>query len=126
MNKRPFLRSLVLSAVALVPGLASQAWAQNDTIKIVVGYPAGGILDALARAVAEEYRKTGNGQAYVENKPGASTMMAATEVARAKPDGRTVLLSHSMPFTSYPYTYAKLNYSPSDLTPVPIWRTCRL
>ncbi len=118
MNKRPFLRSLVLSAVALVPGLPSQAWAQNDTIKIVVGYPAGGILDALARAVAEEYRKTDSGQAYVENKPGASTMMAATEVARAKPDGRTVLLSHSMPFTSYPYTYAKLNYSPSDLTPV--------
>ena len=118
MNKRPILRSLILSAVALVPGLPSQVWAQNDTIKIVVGYPAGGILDALARALAEDYRKAGHGQAYVENKPGASTMMAATEVARAKPDGHTVLLSHSMPFTSYPFTYAKLHYSPDDLTPV--------
>ncbi|MGO1765869.1 hypothetical protein CAP48_18730 [Advenella sp. S44] len=118
MNNRPILQSLILSAFALVTTLPSQAWAQNETIKIVVGYPAGGILDALARAVAEDYRKAGHGQAYVENKPGASTMMAATEVARAKPDGRTVLLSHSMPFTSYPYTYAKLNYSPDDLVPV--------
>lgn len=118
MITRSTLRVLMLSAVACTLGITSAAQAQTETIKIVVGYPAGGILDALARAVAEDYRKTGGGQAYVENKPGASTMMAATEVARAKPDGRTVLLSHSMPFTSYPYTYAKLNYSPQDLVPV--------
>lgn len=118
MNIRPSLRILMLSVSALAAALPHTASAQSENIKIVVGYPAGGILDSLARAVAEEYRKTGSGQIYVENKPGASTMMAATEVARAKPDGRTILLSHSMPFTSYPYTYAKLNYSPDDLEPV--------
>ncbi len=118
MITRSTLRVLMLSAVACTLGITSAAQAQTENIKIVVGYPAGGILDALARAVAEDYRKTGGGEAYVENKPGASTMMAAMEVARAKPNGRTVLLSHSMPFTSYPYTYAKLNYSPQDLVPV--------
>ena len=118
MITRSTLRVLMLSAVACTLGITSAAQAQTENIKIVVGYPAGGILDALARGVAEDYRKTGGGEAYVENKPGASTMMAAMEVARAKPNGRTVLLSHSMPFTSYPYTYAKLNYSPQDLVPV--------
>ncbi|MGX9935407.1 Bug family tripartite tricarboxylate transporter substrate binding protein [Advenella kashmirensis] len=118
MQFRLPLRALILSITACAATLPSLAFAQNDTIKIVVGYPAGGILDALARAVADAYRKAGNGQAYVENKPGASTMMAAMEVARARPDGHTVLLSHSMPFTSYPFTYAKLNYSPDDLVPV--------
>ncbi len=112
------LRTLMFSVPAFATVFAPAAIAQSDTIKIVVGYPAGGILDALARAVAEEYRKSGSGQAFVENKPGASTMLAATEVSRARPDGRTVLLSHSMPMTSYPYTYAKLTYSPDNLVPV--------
>ncbi len=117
MIRKPKQLLLMLTAL-LATSLAPHAQAQSGTMKIVVGYPAGGILDALGRAVAEEYRKSGAGQAYVENKPGAATMMAATEVARAKPDGNTVLLSHSMPFTSYPFTYAKLNYKPEDLVPV--------
>jgi len=118
MQLRLSLRTLVLSVVACATALPSLALAQNDAIKIVVGYPAGGILDALARAVADAYRKAGNGQAYVENKPGASTMMAVMEVARARPDGHTVLLSHSLPFSIYPFTYAKLNYSPDAFVPV--------
>jgi len=70
----------------------SQTW-PNQTIKIIVPFPAGGGTDALARTVSIELSKLLNQTVYVENKPGANGTIGAQFVALAPPDGNTVLLT---------------------------------
>jgi len=70
----------------------SQTW-PNQTIKIIVPFPAGGGTDALARTISIELSKVLNQTVYVENKPGANGIIGAQFVALAPPDGNTVLLT---------------------------------
>ena len=84
----------VLAAVALL-GAAGTASAQSfpsGTITVVVGYAAGGQADAVARAVATKLSESLKTPVVVENKPGGNAMIAAQTVARAEPDGHTLLL----------------------------------
>jgi tripartite-type tricarboxylate transporter receptor subunit TctC len=69
-----------------------QSW-PNQTIKIIVPFPAGGGTDALARTISIELGKLLNQTVYVENKPGANGIIGAQFVALAPPDGNTVLLT---------------------------------
>ena len=102
-----------LAAVAVtVLALSSDcAWSQaTRTIKIVVPTPPGGILDIVARLLAEQIRRTGGPTMVIENRPGAGTIVATEAVSRAAPDGSTLLLNAS-PLVINPLL-RKVNYHP--------------
>jgi tripartite-type tricarboxylate transporter receptor subunit TctC len=83
-----------VSALAAVPiGLAADlAWSQaTRTIKIVVPFPPGGGVDIVARLMADQIGRVQRASVVVENRPGAGTLIATEAVARAAPDGNTIL-----------------------------------
>jgi tripartite-type tricarboxylate transporter receptor subunit TctC len=109
------------SAAVLLAALSMPAAAQtypDKPIRMVVGVVAGGTLDKLARDVAEVLSKNVGQPVVVENRPGAGTNIGNEIVARAKPDGYTLLFT-SNAITVLPAIYSKLNYDPQkDLQPV--------
>jgi tripartite-type tricarboxylate transporter receptor subunit TctC len=83
-----------LALLTGLPALAEAAY-PSRTVKVIVPYPAGGTTDFLGRLVADQV-KTGLGATVVvENKPGAGTTLGAEQVARAEPDGYTLLMATS-------------------------------
>jgi len=107
-------RALLLAgAGALVP-----AWSQAAPIRILVGAPAGGTTDTMARTLASELGRLLARTVVVENRPGAGGNIAADLVAKAVPDGNTLLMS----FTSHAINaslYPTLPFDPQrDFTPV--------
>ncbi|SCU91301.1 conserved exported hypothetical protein [Cupriavidus necator] len=82
----------------------------NRAITFVVPSAAGGGLDVLTRTLAADMSKRMGQPIVIENKPGASGMIAAQTVARAKPDGYTVLITTSAALTNVPFVYAKVPY----------------
>jgi len=96
-----------------------QAAYPSRTIKMIVPFPAGGTTDLLGRLVADQL-KTGLGATViVENKPGAGTTLAAEQVARAEPDGYTLLMATSTTLAINKALYKKLPYDPvKDFTPI--------
>src|SRR5262245_65394154 len=78
--------------------LVAQAPAQSQLftkpIRIVVPYAPGGLTDVVARLFAEQVRKQLNNPVFVENKPGASGILAIEEMARARPDGHTLMIGN--------------------------------
>jgi tripartite-type tricarboxylate transporter receptor subunit TctC len=107
--------------LALLAGQAAhgQAAYPNRTIKMIVPYPAGGTTDFLVRLVADQL-KTGLGATViVENKPGAATALGAEQVARAEPDGYTLLMATSTTLAINKTLYKKLPYDPvKDFTAI--------
>jgi len=87
-------------------------------IRLLVGLAAGGSLDGQARAIARRLNEMGV-QVVVENKPGASMILSASEVMRAAPDGYTLLYAPSSVFAQNPHTLASVPYDPfKDFTPI--------
>ena len=108
-----------LAAFALPVSAQRPAAAPAVPLRLVVGFPPGGALDMLARAVAEQLRIAGEEQVLVENRPGASTRISIDHVRTAAPNGRTVLLSSNAPLIIFPMTYRSLNYDVDrDFIPV--------
>ena len=112
-----------ISGIALAAAmLCSTASAQNAAVqplKIIIGFPAGGALDTLSRALAEKLRTDLGRTVIVDNKPGANTHIALMAVKRSPPDGGTLLISPAPPFVTHPLTYDKLQFDPDkDLIPV--------
>ena len=108
---------LRLKALAALSLLACAPLAQAQTfperpLRIVVPFTAGGAADLLGRAVAERLGKTLGQAVLVENKPGAGTAIAAEYVARAAPDGYTLLLAGTTTLVLNPLLAAKLPYDP--------------
>jgi tripartite-type tricarboxylate transporter receptor subunit TctC len=104
---------------------AASAWAQTfpqpgKPIRVLVGFAAGGGTDIQARIVAPKLGEALGTTVLVENKPGASTSIAANEVARAAPDGHTLLYSFNGAFAQVPFTLAGgVPYDPvKDFTPI--------
>ncbi|PRY99319.1 tripartite-type tricarboxylate transporter receptor subunit TctC [Jezberella montanilacus] len=90
----------------------------DKRIRIVVGFPAGSLTDTIARLIAEQLA-TSLGQAVVvENKPGANGAIGVGEVARATPDGYTLLVTNSSSITINPQLYKQISYTASDFAPV--------
>lgn len=109
--------SVKLGMATVVSVLAStSAVAQSDypsrPIKIVVGFAPGGPTDVQARLLARKLSPILNQTVVVENKPGASTTIALSEVARAAPDGYTLSFGGSGAFATTPVTMASLPYNP--------------
>ncbi len=88
-------------------------------IRLLVGLAAGGSLDTQARSIARRLSEITGTQVIVENKPGASMMLSATELMRAQPDGHTLLYGPSSLFAQNPHTLASVPYEPfKDFTPL--------
>jgi tripartite-type tricarboxylate transporter receptor subunit TctC len=110
-------RSLVQATLALaLPGaVAAQATAP---IRLVVPYPPGGPLDLVARALAEAV-KDSLGSVVVENRPGAGGNLGADAVAKAAPDGQTIVMGAVATHAINPWLYRRLPYDPlRDFTPI--------
>jgi tripartite-type tricarboxylate transporter receptor subunit TctC len=115
IDRRQFVAATA-AGFALAP-LASHAQSV-DTARLLVGFPAGGTVDALARRLADKLRGSYAKNALVENKPGAGGRLAAEELKRSAADGSTLLVTPAAMITLYPHLYTKLGYTPDDLTPV--------
>src|ERR1700724_2862330 len=81
-------------------------------IRVVVPYAAGGITDILARALGERLRAALGQPVVIDNRPGANSQVGAEIVARATPDGYTLLVSADTTFVMNRHLYAKLSYNP--------------
>ncbi|SDS66454.1 Bug family tripartite tricarboxylate transporter substrate binding protein [Bradyrhizobium canariense] len=108
-------------ALTLLTGLPTVAESSypSQTIKIIVPYPAGGTTDFLGRLVADQLQTGLRAGVIVENKPGAGTTLGAELVARAQPDGYTLLIATSTTLAINKTLYKKLPYDPvKDFTPI--------
>jgi len=119
MNRRSLL------ALAALAGAASRsAWAQafpkpNKPVRMIVGFAPGGPTDTQARLLAQAMSTVLNIPVVVENKPGASGGIGAVEVARAEPDGHTLMYISDGVVTQNPHTLKAVQYdSFRDFTPV--------
>src|SRR5215475_8485234 len=113
-----------LAFVLLLPFAAappSPARAQSypaKPVRIVVPVPAGGATDVIARAVSQRLAETWGQQIVIENKGGANTQIGAEAVAKAAPDGYTLLATSEATLTLNPFLYRKLAYETKDFVPV--------
>jgi tripartite-type tricarboxylate transporter receptor subunit TctC len=108
-------------AAALLPAAArAQAgWNPDRPIRLLVGFPAGGVSDVIARLAAEGIGQRLGQPVIVENRPGAAGNVAAQQTARAAADGHTLLLSTNGSHGANPALYASLGFDPiRDFTPV--------
>ncbi|HUI95135.1 MAG TPA: tripartite tricarboxylate transporter substrate-binding protein [Xanthobacteraceae bacterium] len=120
MPTRRRLLAQLLAAPALVTG-ARQSLAQiaKRTLRLIVGFPAGGGTDIIARILAERMQVPFASAIIVENKPGAAARASVDYVKNAEPDGATLLFTPDFPITLYPHSFRKLSYDPlRDLVPV--------
>ena len=123
-GKRAFsVATLALACVmALVPwtGASAQGAYPNKTVRIIVGFAAGTGPDIVARLLAQKLSEGWGGVAViVDNKPGAGGLIAASEAARAAPDGYTLMLGETGQLSIAPTSYHRLPYDPvKDFTPV--------
>lgn len=118
MKKRSFCLS---GLVGLVLATAtSSGWAQTyptKPVRLVVPFPPGGLIDNMARLLGPRLAQELGQPVVIENKPGAGGNLGAAEVARAAPDGYTLLMA-SPPLTISPSLYKNLPYKPEQIVPV--------
>src|SRR5712675_1226336 len=110
INRRGFLRAIV--AVGASASVARPAAAQsypNRPIKIVVPLPPGATADTLPRIIGEKLTAKWGQPVIIENRPGAAQNLGAEAVARAEPDGYTLLATPQGPLTVSASIFAKLN-----------------
>ena len=119
-----------LAALLLIIGAATLAQAQttstgaalaypNKPVRIVVPYPAGGGIDIISRVIGERLSQRLGQPVLVDNRPGGGTILAAELVARAVPDGHTLMITTDSTVTINQHLYAKLPYDPvRDFAPV--------
>jgi tripartite-type tricarboxylate transporter receptor subunit TctC len=114
-------RTVLIAALALLSGV-SAGFAQDypsGTVKLTVGFAPGGGNDILARIVAEKLQESFGKPFVVENRPGASGMIAVDTVKRAAPDGLNLLVGPSSAMTVNPVILKNVSYDPvKDFAPI--------
>jgi tripartite-type tricarboxylate transporter receptor subunit TctC len=106
----PLLR-ILLSAFLFCIATVAQAQTYPDRpIRLIAPFPAGGLADVLARAVGDEMSKSLGQPVIVENRAGAGGNTGADAVAKAAPDGYTLLMSSAGILTANPHLYAKMPF----------------
>lgn len=104
--------------LALAPASAHAAYPEKP-ITLVVPFPAGSGTDSVGRIFAEELTRELGQTIVVENKPGANATIAASYVARAKPDGYTLFVTTNTSHSAAPWLMKNVNYDPiKDFTPI--------
>jgi len=120
MTTLPRLLFAAISTTLLhtTPALAQETWPARP-VRLVVPFPPGGGTDIVARALGDTLAQRLKQPLVVDNKPGASTIIGADAVAKAAPDGYTLLVSGSTTFTVNPALRSKLPYDAArDLAPI--------
>ncbi len=112
--KLAFSTALIASCLAATPALASYP---DRPVNMVVPFAAGGPTDNVARSLAEAMRPTLGQTVVVENKGGAGGTIGTTQIARAKPDGYSVLLMH-IGFSTALSLYKNPGYTPESFEPI--------
>jgi tripartite-type tricarboxylate transporter receptor subunit TctC len=115
-NRREIAKGLaaLLAASAFLP-----ASAQDTPARILVGFPAGGSFDTIARILADKLKTELNRPVVVDNKPGAGGRIAVDHLKSAPADGSVLMLGPDALSALYPFTFRKLSYDPKkDLVPV--------
>ena len=125
MNRASISRRQILQGVGAVaaavaaPSLLAQAGWPHKAIRFVVPFAPGGTSEIVARSVAAELTKQLGQSVYVENKPGGAGVIAMSEVAKAAPDGHTLILTHVGTMAVNPYMLANQPYDVNkDFMPV--------
>jgi tripartite-type tricarboxylate transporter receptor subunit TctC len=109
-------------ALALGAGAAQAAWPERP-VQVLVPFAAGGITDVIARVAAERLQTAFKQPFVVENDPGAAGILAAQRLARATPDGYTLMSCPVFQITIAPFTH-KVDFDPmKDFTPIAILAT---
>ena len=120
------LALLLLSSLVTAAVLSTSAQAQEDPaksypnklIRVIVGYAAGGANDLVARVFSPKLAEGLGQPVIVENRTGAAGMISVESVAKARPDGYTLLFAASSMFTSNPVMFKKVPYTLSDVVPI--------
>lgn len=111
--------AMAAAALVLAAGAALAQTYPNRPVKIVVPYAAGGGTDALARFIAKGLEQRLGQPFIIENRGGSGTTLGGLAVARAEPDGYTLLLGTSSTFAIAPGLYRRLAYDPTkDFSPI--------
>jgi tripartite-type tricarboxylate transporter receptor subunit TctC len=111
---------LAAAGLAVLPAWA-EAWQPDRPVRIVVANPAGAPLDVVARIVGEQLQARWHQPVIVDNRPGASGIIASDAVAKSKPDGLTLLMTATYTEAILPYAAGKLPYDfERDLTAVSV------
>ncbi|HET7834402.1 MAG TPA: tripartite tricarboxylate transporter substrate binding protein [Variovorax sp.] len=113
MDRRTLLTTLAATAAAAAaPWARAQGAFPDQLIKWVVPYPAGGGTDVIARTLSEAMRQTLGQQIVIDNRPGASTNIGAELVAKAKPDGYTIMSADNALLAFNEHLFSKLPFNP--------------
>lgn len=122
--KNYLISTLKAGALLFAVTIAGTGFAQsaypNKPIKLVVPFPPGGLIDNVARLITPALSADLGQAIVVENKPGAGGNLGAAEVAKANPDGYTLLMA-SPPLSISPAIYKTLPYNPNNIEPIAIF-----
>jgi tripartite-type tricarboxylate transporter receptor subunit TctC len=112
--------SSILATLALlsISALAAAQDYPSKPIRVIVPLAPGGGTDLAARVTTQKLTERWGQQIIVDNRPGAGGNIGTELVARAAPDGYTLLVTNPAPIVVNPWLFAKLPYEPKDLTPV--------
>ena len=107
---------------ALLVGFSQRAALAQYPVKpvrVIVPYSPGGAVDSFARVLTQQLSEHWNQSVVVENRPGASTMIGAEQVAKSPADGYTLLLTAELTLVTLPHLYEKIPYDPlRDFAPI--------
>jgi tripartite-type tricarboxylate transporter receptor subunit TctC len=116
---KKLLLTLLAAGLCVVPQFSAAQQYPDRLVKIVVPYTAGGGVDAVARALAQQLSEVWKQPVIIENKAGAGGAIGGDFVAKAAPDGYTLLFSDPAPLVINPHIYDKLPFDPAkELKPV--------
>lgn len=109
----------LLALLALVSGAALAQSFPDHPVRIIVGYPPGGGTDLVARLIQQPLATRWGQPVVIDNRPGANAIIATEAVAKAKPDGYTLLMAYATELALNPVTERKLPYDPArDFAPI--------
>src|SRR5690348_7477258 len=111
-TRRRLLASMLVAPLAGAAARGVRAQAIGRPLRMVVGFPAGGGTDIIARLIAERLHVPFASTVIVENRPGAAARASIDFVKNAEPDGRTLLFTPDFPITVYPHSFRSLSYDP--------------
>jgi tripartite-type tricarboxylate transporter receptor subunit TctC len=125
LNRR---QALALAAAgAVMPAAAQSAGFPNKTVRIIVPYTTGGSNDVIARLLAQQLQTQWGQPVVVENRPGAAGNIGSAEVAKAAPDGHTLLLTNINITSMNPALIANMPFDPQkDFAPISLLGTTTL
>jgi len=115
------IRLLPLAAIAVAQAVVAQGAKTypDKSVRVIVGYSPGGLPDTIARVIGQKLAERWGQQFVVENKPGANGILGAEFVAKAAPDGYTLLMTDNSTHAIIPFLFTKLPYDADrDLIPV--------